>query len=232
MRLIVVMFALGLGLGGCTLAEQGAMLNAYQSIDRGDYRSALKDLAAAGRYIELTAEQRAEIAFLKGKCYEGLNDVPSAIGMYRYIVATFLNSQYSYQAQQRLEFLAKSPGSGPGPASLAGGTVAASDPNDNGVPARDAPPHVISQTKPEYPPEMDARQIPGDAVVEFTVETNGSVQNAWVVSQTNEAFGHAALAFVQHWKFNPALKAGVPVRTVMRVPVHFRYEPDSPVQIR
>jgi len=213
---------------GCTLAEQGAMLQSYNSIDRGDYHIALKELAMAGRYVELTPDQKAEISFLKAKCYEGLKDIPAAIGMYRYIVATFFNSQYSYQAQQRLEVLAKLPEPGPGPALLTVGAATESDAKDNGIPVRDAPPHVIGQTRPQYPPEMEARQIPGDVLVEFTVETNGSVQNAWVVGQTNEAFGHAALDFVQNWKFKPALKEGVAVRTVMRVPLHFEHVPGQP----
>jgi TonB family protein len=56
----------------------------------------------------------------------------------------------------------------------------------------------------------------------------GTRPAGWSRSQTNEAFGHAALAFVQNWKFKPALKAGVAVRTVMRVPIHFEHEPGQP----
>ena len=92
---------------------------------------------------------------------------------------------------------------------------------DEPWPAGDAVPIVVKQVPPDYPKELAKKRIKGEAVVEFVVEKDGTVQTGKIVSQTDELFGRAALACVKKWKFKPGTKAGAPVRVLMQVPIQF-----------
>jgi protein TonB len=82
-------------------------------------------------------------------------------------------------------------------------------------------PVPIFETRPFYPKDLADLKIQGVALVDFIVETDGSVQYAAAIRQTNEEFGLAAVSAVKRWKFKPGLKNGVPVRTHMQVPIYF-----------
>jgi protein TonB len=94
--------------------------------------------------------------------------------------------------------------------------------------AGDSPPVVRFQVRPHYPKELAEQKKEGEVLVEFFVEKDGSVNDARVLRQTNAAFGKAAVECVKRWKFDPALKAGTPVRARMQVPLVF--EMDKPNQ--
>jgi TonB family protein len=66
----------------------------------------------------------------------------------------------------------------------------------------------------------------GDALVEFTVEHDGSVHNVVIVRATNEAFGQAAAGAIARWKFRPGTIDGQPVRTRMQQPFGFMLNED------
>lgn len=94
-------------LAGCGTAQRGAMLRAYSAIKQRRYDDALVRLSEAEQYQEPTPELRAEIAFLRARSYEGLNRLSDAAALYRYLVAVFPQSPYSYQARERLRVLDK-----------------------------------------------------------------------------------------------------------------------------
>jgi protein TonB len=98
---------------------------------------------------------------------------------------------------------------------------ATSEPPADHLSAVDVMPVPRFQAQPRYPREMLRQHISGAAVIEFIVDRDGSVQRAKVVSQTNELFGAAAVECVMKWRFNPALRAGVPVRCIMTIPINF-----------
>lgn len=83
-------------------------------------------------------------------------------------------------------------------------------------------PQIIRQTKPVYPAAMRESGIRGEVVVEFTVDIEGRVTNAFVARSLNAAFDEPALVAVRQWKFEPGLKEGVPVATRLQVPVLFQ----------
>ena len=89
------------------MAQQGAMSFAYRAVNKGKYDSALAHLARAEKRTQPTPALQAEIAYLRGQCYEGLNRAPDAIGVYKYLAATFPDSQYAFQATERLRQLAQ-----------------------------------------------------------------------------------------------------------------------------
>ena len=85
----------------------------------------------------------------------------------------------------------------------------------------DERPRVISSPVPLYPFELRRANVPGEAVIEFVVGTDGATRAVRVVSATRPEFGDAAVAAVEQWRFKPGRKAGRLVNCRMRVPIRF-----------
>ena len=75
--------------------------------------------------------------------------------------------------------------------------------------------------QPEYPSALRQAGVTGDALIEFTVTTDGTVVGAKVMKATNALFAEAALAAVSRWQFTPAKLNGKPVNRVMQQPITF-----------
>ena len=70
----------------------------------------------------------------------------------------------------------------------------------------------LFRTPPKYPTYAASRHIEGWVKVEFTVQTDGSVENAVVVSsEPEDIFDDAALAAINQWKFKEKIVNGVSV---------------------
>jgi protein TonB len=74
---------------------------------------------------------------------------------------------------------------------------------------------------PQYPFEMRRQGISGEVTIEFIVDTNGDVQNPFVVKSTHREFESNALQAVAKWKFTPGQKNGKKVNTRVQVPIGF-----------
>jgi len=77
------------------------------------------------------------------------------------------------------------------------------------------------QARPQYPFEMRRAGIAGEVVVDFIVDTNGDVQNAYSIRSSQREFEAAAVQAVSKWKFKPGRKSGRDVPTHMQVPIVF-----------
>ncbi len=77
------------------------------------------------------------------------------------------------------------------------------------------------QARPQYPFEMRRAGIAGEVVVDFIVDTNGDVQNAYAIRSSQREFEAAAIQAVTKWKFKPGRKGGRDVPTHMQVPIVF-----------
>lgn len=77
------------------------------------------------------------------------------------------------------------------------------------------------QARPQYPFEMRRAGINGEVVVDFIVDTAGTVQNAYAIRSTQREFEAAAVQAVSKWKFKPGRKGGRAVNTHMQVPIVF-----------
>ena len=78
----------------------------------------------------------------------------------------------------------------------------------------------LVRVPPKYPARAASRQIEGWVKVEFTIQTDGSVDNAVVVgSEPEEIFDDAALTAISKWKFKEKIVNGVavPQRAVQRL---------------
>jgi protein TonB len=83
---------------------------------------------------------------------------------------------------------------------------------------------VLAAASPSYPLQAARNQTSGYAVVEFTVSVNGAVQNPHIVeSSPRRVFDSAAIQAVKQSKFQPALRDGQPVASVVRRRIDFKF---------
>lgn len=82
-------------------------------------------------------------------------------------------------------------------------------------------PTVRFPVKPVYPFEMRRAGIAGEVVVDFLVDTEGKVQNAFAARSSQREFEASAVAAVSKWVFTPGMRGGRKVITHMQVPIVF-----------
>jgi len=82
-------------------------------------------------------------------------------------------------------------------------------------------PQPTVQVRPQYPFEMRRAGISGQVLVDFIVDTNGDVRNAYAASSTQREFESAAVQAVSKWRFRPGKRGGRTVNTHMQVPIVF-----------
>ena len=85
----------------------------------------------------------------------------------------------------------------------------------------DQQPVAKFQARPQYPFEMRRAGIAGEVTVDFIVDSNGDVQNAYAIKSSQREFEAAAVQAVMKWKFKPGRKGGRDVNTHMQVPIVF-----------
>jgi len=91
----------------------------------------------------------------------------------------------------------------------------------------DQQPVAKFQARPQFPFEMRRAGISGEVVVDFIVDTNGEVRNAYAAHSSQREFEAAAVQAVSKWKFRPGRKNGHAVFTHMQVPIVFTLNEDS-----
>ena len=77
------------------------------------------------------------------------------------------------------------------------------------------------QARPTYPFEMRRAGISGEVQVDFIVDTDGNVRNAFAAHSSQREFEAPAVQAVSKWKFRPGRKNGHSVFTHMQVPIVF-----------
>ena len=92
------------------------------------------------------------------------------------------------------------------------------------------PPKILSRAVPTYPSELKKAGISGEVVVEFNIESDGSVKKARIVRCSYPAFGQAALTAIYQWKFYPGIMDGraVPTRAQQSMMFNPNEEPTPP----
>jgi periplasmic protein TonB len=87
-------------------------------------------------------------------------------------------------------------------------------------------PEAVYRPEPTYPYEMRKQGISGQVVVQFIVDSQGNVLDAFAVSSTQHDFEEPAVQAVSRWKFRPGRKDGRAVATRMEIPIVFSLEND------
>jgi protein TonB len=83
---------------------------------------------------------------------------------------------------------------------------------------------VVSAAAASYPLQAARSQTSGYAVVEFTVTASGAVTGPHVTSSSPRGvFDRAAVDAIKHSKFEPALKDGQPVESVLQRRIDFKF---------
>jgi protein TonB len=81
---------------------------------------------------------------------------------------------------------------------------------------------------PEYPREAMFKNIEGSVKVRFTIDSDGKVSEAFVVSSTpDRVFDKAALNAVRRWRFEPLAVAGEPAQATIETTVVFKIAADA-----
>ncbi|WP_282267036.1 energy transducer TonB [Stenotrophomonas sp. PS02298] len=89
---------------------------------------------------------------------------------------------------------------------------------------RDAEP-LPSNPMPDYPAAALNAGLEGDVIVRLQIDANGRVSQATVVGHeggVDPALDQAAIQALQHWRFQPAMRDGRAINSVVQVPVEFR----------
>jgi periplasmic protein TonB len=84
-------------------------------------------------------------------------------------------------------------------------------------------PRLISSPPPVYPQTAIHLNIQGDVVIRATIDTEGNVAEAHVVSGPAMLRG-PALDALRRWKYQPSLLDGQPISVEMLVTIHFRHQ--------
>jgi protein TonB len=91
----------------------------------------------------------------------------------------------------------------------------------------DQQPVARFQARPQYPFEMRRAGISGEVLVDFIVDTNGDVRNAFSAHSSQREFENSAVQAVSKWKFKPGRKNGHAVYTHMQVPIVFTLDENN-----
>lgn len=90
------------GTFGCATAQKGNVMRAQFAAERGHYQYALNRLNEAEHLTKPEPLVKAEIVYLKGLCYEGLGRNADARGSFQYVAAQFPETEFGYQAKEKL----------------------------------------------------------------------------------------------------------------------------------
>ncbi|HVU25610.1 MAG TPA: energy transducer TonB [Opitutus sp.] len=91
----------------------------------------------------------------------------------------------------------------------------------------DRPPEPLARIAPVFPPSLKQAGMQADVLVEFIVDPNGEVNNAFVVNSTDHRFDDASVMAIAKWKFRAGIKNGHRVNVRVRQLFPFRVTDDS-----
>ena len=209
------------------MVQDGAMIRAYGAINAGRYDAALARLSEAERARPPLDELKAEINYLRGRCFQSSGRLSEAVGSYRYVVDTYPASPFAYQAQEQLKEIAARQAAlqaAPPTDAARGGRhevvvqpemdLAAYLAMVGSMPATglDRPPQLRRVARPVYPPALRKQGVEGNAVVFFIVDERGVVVSARVHSASHPAFAQAAIRAVVSWRYAPMTRGGEPTK--------------------
>jgi TonB family protein len=92
----------------------------------------------------------------------------------------------------------------------------------------DQRPSATRQVRPEYPADQRQAGASGEVLVDFIVDTNGDVRNAYAAHSSQREFESPAVQAVSQWTFKPGQVGGQNVYTHMQVPIVFTISADPP----
>lgn len=92
----------------------------------------------------------------------------------------------------------------------------------------DAPARVLRAFPPQYPYDALENHIEGRVLVQFVVDTDGDVQEPEILEADPEGFfEQSSLDAIMLYKFEPAVKDGMPVNSFATLPMVYELDNDQ-----
>ncbi len=88
-------------------------------------------------------------------------------------------------------------------------------------PLKTKPAHALGGMDPDYPAELEERKLPGEVLIEFTVNEEGRASQPKVLHASHPAFVETALRTLARAGFEPARQGPLPKASKMTFPVAF-----------
>lgn len=89
----------------------------------------------------------------------------------------------------------------------------------------DRPATPVARMRPTYPPTAFRAKQQGTVLLRVAVDAQGYVSGVDVVRPSvSPELDRAAISAMQEWTFEPAIKAGQPVASMVEVPVEFKLD--------
>ncbi len=111
-------------------------------------------------------------------------------------------------------------------------TAAAQSPTDGNVPAPQpaipeelTQPSLLTRVEAEYPPDALRDRIEGTVGLELTIDENGVVTDARVITPAGHGFDESALAAAKQFTFVPAKSRHVPIKSTVQFGYEFHLPP-------
>lgn len=105
-------------------------------------------------------------------------------------------------------------------------------PNGRGPVLRPVAATVIKRVEPEYSPEARAAKLDGTLTVYVDVETSGKPSNVQVIQGLGMGLDEKAIDAVKQWEFQPAILAGMPVKSAQGLELSFRLGAENEPRVR
>ena len=101
-------------------------------------------------------------------------------------------------------------------------TTSAAPPAATKAAVRITEPMVVSQPPPAVPPELLdlARRLRLTSEIDVIINEHGTVDNVVVTRSVNAAYDAAVVAAARAWRYRPATRDGVPIRSVKTVVIN------------
>jgi len=90
-------------------------------------------------------------------------------------------------------------------------------------------PKAVSTPSPAYPDALTDTGLSGQAEVDITIKSDGTVVDPELGMATHRAFGKAAMAVVKTWQFQPATRDGTAIEMRVTIPFIFAAPLDQQV---
>lgn len=99
MKYSIFAFFIVLFSGCASLAQDGAVIRAYNNYEKGECTDVIEIVDRAVRVYDYADERKAELLFLKAGCLEQANDIDGAIALHGYIAYTYPKTQFGFRSK-------------------------------------------------------------------------------------------------------------------------------------
>jgi len=185
------------------MAQQGALLQAEEALQRGDFHEAVEKADLALRFKTPTSIVEGQAVFIKAEALQGLGRYEEASLLYRYLVAVHGRSPYAFQALVRIDELSargvdterKMP-----PAAELLDRLSETQAERTLVVDR---PWLRDPVEIFYPFQAEFEGLEGSVLIELRSDAEGELSSYTILNATDSVFEDAAIGALSQFRFVP-----------------------------